>query len=58
MLEKRADFKIGKSYTDDGSGKKAKKAPKTINEILEDDIKLKAKLPGKVSTLDDSKKSN
>jgi len=36
MLEKRADFKLGKSFKDDGSGKKATRAPKTINELLDD----------------------
>ena len=36
MLQKRADFKLGKSYKDNGSGKKATRAPKTINELLDD----------------------
>tara|TARA_R110000851_G_scaffold292317_1_gene446726 strand:- start:787 stop:954 length:168 start_codon:yes stop_codon:yes gene_type:complete len=44
MLEKRADFKVGKSFNDDGSGKKATRAPKTINELLND-----TKLPGNKS---------
>jgi len=42
-LEKRADFKVGKSFKDDGSGKKAIRAPKTIDELLEDDTKLQPK---------------
>ena len=40
MLEKRADFEVGKSFKDDGSGKKATRAPSTIDELLKDDLKL------------------
>jgi hypothetical protein len=43
MLEKRADFEVGKSFNDDGSGTKAIKAPKKIDELLKDDPKLQNK---------------
>ena len=33
-LEKRGDFQEGKSYTDDGSGEKAKVSPKSIFELI------------------------
>jgi hypothetical protein len=36
-LEKKADFKLGKSFKDDGSGVKATRAPKEIDELLKDD---------------------
>jgi len=33
-LEKRGNFEIGESYTDDGSGEKARIAPKKSDHLL------------------------
>jgi hypothetical protein len=42
MLEKRGDFKIGKSKTDDGTGKNAKIAPKKPWHLVRDNKDDKA----------------
>lgn len=34
MLEKRGDFKLGKSFTDDGSGKRARITPSKLDDLI------------------------
>ena len=42
MLEKRGDFQLGKSRTDDGSGQLARRAPKTRHDLVMEQRRKKA----------------